>query len=177
MDISLDKKKAFSLFIANTDLAYRQFCVWRKLQNKQYNPVYKRNGIFWDAVMKSLFMDSLSFLAKSFEKRNDKFDDVLSIYWLCGLEFSDCDKIVMKLKKLRNKLLMHSDFETAKNLEKFLKEISLKYEDIEQLFEKLKEVLEKTKKDFQNSTDFEQYFQELEKNAGKDVLGIMKLLR
>ena len=173
MDEIINERKVINLFIANTDLAYRQFCVWRKLQDERYNPIYKKNGIFWDAVLKGLLVNTLSFLAKSFEKKNDRFDDVLSIYYLCDLKLADCDETVGKLKKLRNKVLMHNDIKKAMDLEKFFKEVGLKYEDIEYLFGKLRNVFD----DYpQNITDFKSFFQQIRKNSEKDVFEIMELL-
>lgn len=56
----IDNKEAFNLFVADMKLAYGQFCLWRKLQNADYDSIYERNEIFWDAVLKGLFMSTLS---------------------------------------------------------------------------------------------------------------------
>lgn len=132
----MDREKLIQVFYNNLLLSYNNFLLWKNLQKIEYRIQIDKNIIFWNNVTKSLFLTSLSGLAKLYE-RNDKNDEVVSIYALFEHELSDLDIAIKKIRKLRNKILMHNDYKTAINIVSFMNDLNITYEEIEKMFERL----------------------------------------
>jgi len=135
-----EKQKIFTIFLKKLDLAYSAFLIWRELQNPKYDKIFSKNKYFWLTAMASLFATSSVELAKLVERKNPKYDEAISIFYLLEIELYDYEETLKKIKKLRNKVLMHTSSKAFLNLDKFMKELNLKYGEIEELFNKLIEI-------------------------------------
>lgn len=135
------------------------FYVWKSLQIKDYENIYKKNNSFWLAVLRSLEYSWLSKLSKIYEDSSySKIDckkdrQVLSIYLLVDFHYDkvrakkvrqilDKNQSVLKnLKKLRQKDLAHNDIKHTMNPQKLLKKYPVKYIEIENLLKESGEIL------------------------------------
>lgn len=170
-----DKKKVFTIFRMKLDHAYAQFCVWRTLNNQKYNLTFNMNKYYWTAVLDGLNNSFMSELAKLLEKPDNRFGDTISIFYLLKSKFGEYDELLEKIKRIRNKLLMHNDLIANKDIKVFTSDLGLKYSDIELLFNRLIELLDEVKQDFDahDITSYIDYFGEVEK---KSVYGTEKLM-
>lgn len=166
----------FSIFIKKLDFAFRQFVIWKNLQNERYNLIFKQNEYLWTTLMRSLLIGFSIELAKLTEKQNSRHEEVISIFYLLELEIEDHRETLEKIKKLRNKVLMHNDLKTLISLDVFMSELDLKYGDIENIFKKLIYILDQKKAVFHNATDCEKYFSDLETFCVDDLNKFMNSL-
>ena len=130
---------------------FNDFYVWKSLQKKEYNEIYKENTYFWNATLPSLQFSYLMGLAKLFDKRKQK--DVLSIYYLIDLiqEKNEKNKIKEEIHKYqssiknlviwRNKILAHCSVFFAHNSRKLFERFPIKGEELENLMNLLEKVL------------------------------------
>ena len=169
------KDKDFDEFVGNLLFAYKQFCFSTRFSEKIKN----RNSLplFWFTISLSLRRGYLSELSKLFEKQNGKFDDVLSIYYLLDYEFSDNLETIEKLKKLRNKFLMHHDIKTSRELDEFMKELDLSPKEIQNLFIKTFEVVERLRIQYNISGSTHILFQDVENQVEKEIDQILEKLK
>lgn len=172
-----EKQQIFRIFLKKLDLAYSEFCIWRELQNRKYNQIFNKNKCYWTTILSSLYGSFSADLAKLTEKPTSWRDDTISIFsLLIESELSDYDETLEKIGKLRNKVLMHIDKKTYLSLNDFMKTLNLKYGDIEDIFAKLIDILDKIKCEFHNSTSCKEYFSKLEESCKTDVKELMNIL-
>src|SRR3989344_7924704 len=108
-EYQLKQQKIFSIFLKNLDFAFSQFVLFKNLKNEQYNEVFRKNNYVWTTLVRSLFLGFSAELAKLTEKQNPKYGDVISVFQLLESELDGCNETLGKIKKLRNKVLMHND--------------------------------------------------------------------
>jgi len=169
----------FDNFIGNLKFAYQQFCLSAKLDEKLKNiPLAQEQKLFWFTVGMTLRRGYHAEIAKIFEKQNSKFPDVLSIYYLIDIEFKEHEKTIISLKKLRDKLLMHHDVETLRQVDYFAKSLNLTPRDVQNLFIKLFEVIERIKLNygFSDTVSFGYEFNKIEIQAEKDLENLLSKL-
>jgi hypothetical protein len=135
--------KEFKIYLESINLAFRQFCFLEKILENLSKPPLNEDYFFWKVVQIGLLRSYLLELSKIFEKQDNQFDPVLSIYYLMDFEFKDYKDTLSKIKKLRNKFLVHTDLKTSLDIEQFIKKISLTPKEIDRLFKKTYEVAEK----------------------------------
>ncbi len=135
--------KEFKIFLNSLNFAYEQFCFLEKIRENLSNTFFQKNPILWQNIRVSLLRSYLLELSKIFEKQKNKFPAVLSIYYLMDFEFRNHEGTLVKLNKLRNKFLVHTDLEESKNFEQFLKQIDLRPIEINELFKTTYEVATK----------------------------------
>ncbi len=133
--------KELRIFLDNLNFAYLQFCFLEKIRENISEQIFRKNPLFWNTVRISLLRCYLSELSKIFEKQKNKFDSVLSIYYLMDFEFRGYKNTLIKLKKLRDKFLAHTDLAVSCDIEQFIKKLDLKPEEINQLFKRTYEVV------------------------------------
>ena len=176
----LKRQKTFSIFLEDLNFAFSQFVIWKDLQNAEYNPIFEKNKYVWTTLIRSLFLGFSAKLAKLTEnfteKQNPRYGEVISIFYLLELVLEEYKETLEKIKRLRNKILMHNDLETLTNLNSFTKELDLKYGDIEDVFQKLISVLDQVKSNFNDSTDCKKYFSDLETSCRDDIRKFMMQL-
>lgn len=164
----------FDNFIGNLLFAYKQFCFSTLFSERLKD--YKNNNmqLFWFTTLLSLRRGYLGELSKIFERQNGKFEDVLSIYYLLDYEFSEHSDTIEKLRKLRNKFLMHHDLKTSRELDLFMEELNLTPKNIQDLFIKTIEVLERLRIQFGVSGEILTLFKEVEVKIELEVSEVLK---
>ena len=173
----MDKKqKVFGRFICMMDLAYCQFHVWKTLQNKAFNGVFSNYNYFWKQVSDALLNSSTVGLTKLVEKQSKLDQEVISIFFLLEFGIENAAVVIEKLRKLRNKIIMHNDVKTILEADNFFKELSLNYGDIEDLFDEIIKVLDRIKQNFSNSTDFSNRYSEMKVKCEKDTINLIDKL-
>ncbi len=135
-------EKLYSLF---TEI-YLTFYTWKGLQEKEYEPVFKKDSNFWGATLYALENSWLTGLAKAYENsRYSEKGTVISVYALLK-EIKDTDKVrnvekllnkntkaIKLVTALRHKQLAHNDVKHLLNPKKLLKSHVVKYGEIEDL--------------------------------------------
>lgn len=178
MDSKYSKEDIFKAF---NDLIFQiahQFYIWRYLQKPENNSGYNMRANFWVTILSSLQYDFLLNLANIFDE-NDK--RVLSIYtYLNEISMEGVSQdFLLKIKDLkylnvlkglvqwRNNYLAHKNIYFTINTEELGSKFPFKYEEIELLLNFLIEILELTKKFFNEleATDFNWYYKDLEKKC------------
>jgi hypothetical protein len=176
-DNTTKKQKIFTIFIAQLANTYRNFCVWKFLQKEEYNATYSRNNFFWGAVLDSgltAFSIELSKLVEKSEKNSN-----LSIFMLLQEELNDIDDVLGKIRKVRNKNWAHFDLNTMLDQKSFYSELNLKWVEVEKVFLKLFEIVNRIKGLFveKNATNYLEYFHDIEKKCENDVDIFMKKVK
>ncbi len=170
----MDKKQQFLLFVKNFDYTYAEFCVWREMNKIIYGEVYNKYLYLWTAILNSLSISFFVGLTKSVE--NDKNNSVLSIFYFLDktYKFDDHEQNILdKIKKFRNKNLMHYDRSVFNNVNNFMKEVDLKYKDIELIFCKIINIIDCIKSQYGNIIDYNKYFKTIENNCKREVFHYM----
>ena len=170
------QNKDFDEFVGNLLLAYKQFCFSTRFSEKLKNHNFAPLDLFWFTTLLSLRKGYLSELSKLFEKQNGKFEDVLSIYYLLDYEFAEHSSTIEKLKKLRNKFLMHHDLKTIREFDKFMKELDLSPKNIQDLFIKTFEVVERIRVQYSISGELGPLFKGVEEKVEKEIDEILEKL-
>lgn len=171
MEEKIKKEIAFKVFIEDLSIAYREFCLNRVIHEKVGDKFYTLFQSTWDRILVGLQKSYLLGLARLFDKyRLEGKDKNISIYFFLDYKFINQNGIINKLKKLRNKMLCHSDLETTLALEKFLDDLSFKEDgsDIESLFRTTIETINEIGSNFAYNQDIKQRF-EKEKNDVRDM--------
>lgn len=173
------KKKIFDEFIQRLETAYRAFYTWKALRealkNDENMKFYNTTDIrFFNTTIVSLAFSSTFELAKITETKNtidEKGNIPISIFYLMEYQLSDYDvrETVRKLQLFRNKVLAHIDLKTYLDLDKFLKELNLKYEEIETLFKKILLTANSIKDIFFFSVNLIDYFESIKSSCEEDV--------
>lgn len=174
------KEKKFNIFLQKLVSAYKQFCIWRALQKEEYNRSFAQHPAFWSVVLDTLYLAFPAELAKLTERSDSRYPETISIYsLLTEFKLSSHEATIRKMKKLRDKILMHNDLKTLLDIKKFMNELSLTYGDIENLFSVLIELLDELKIHFQprNITHYKvSYFPEIQKLCEVDVNRLIEVL-
>lgn len=162
---------------------FNDFYVWKSLQRKEYNEIYKENIYFWNATLPSLQFSSLMGLAKLFDKRKQK--DVLSIYYLIDLiqEKNEKNKIKEEIGKhqssiknlviWRSNILVHYSIFFAHDSRKLFKKFPIKGEELENLMNLLERVLGMIES-ARTKTGQTYTFKIIKEGSQKDAENIMK---
>ena len=165
------RDKDFDIFVGNLLDSYRQFCYWHYL-SESFNKKTE-NKTFWLTIKLSLLRGSLSGLAKIFEKQNGRFPDVLSVYYLLDTQFSGFEVTIKKLKDVRDKVLMHSEIEPARDMDAFMRKISLTPKMIQDLFTKTIEITNTTRETYGISGDVFVMFNDAENKAKEEIANLI----
>ncbi len=113
------ENKDFDIFVGNLLSSYREFSYWYFITESFRNNEDVKNKTFWLTTRTSFLKSCMSGLAKTFEKQNGRFPDVLSIYYLLDIQFAGFEDTLNKLKDVRDKILMHSEVETLRDIDFF----------------------------------------------------------
>ena len=126
--------------------------------------IWKKHLFFWNVTLIGLEEAYLLGLSKFFD-RPSELDQTISIYYFID---SGKKELVSKLKKTRNKMLVHDDKKTTLNKGTFLQELGLNKSDIISLFELAIELIDEIKGKFGIVTNIKQYFEHEKEKARKD---------
>ncbi|MDD5146078.1 MAG: hypothetical protein PHF44_04530 [Candidatus Pacebacteria bacterium] len=178
------KKKIFEEFIQRLETAYREFYTWKALRDALKSDENIRFLITTDLQLFNTIIVSLAFsstfeLAKITETKNiidEEGNTSISIFYLMEYNLSDYDirETVRKLRKFRNKVLGHIDLKTFLDLDNFLRELDLKYEEIEILFEKVVLTANSIRSIFFFQVDLIGYFQSVKISCEEDIKFLRK---
>lgn len=125
----ISKRKAFRIFIEDFSEAYQEFCL-NKIIHKEVKSekvggrnYYKEFYLLWVRILRGLNKSYLLGLTRLFDKYGLRgMDTTISIYFFLDHKFTNDYEVLEKLKRLRDKMLVHSDFKTMIAWEKFLGE-------------------------------------------------------
>lgn len=157
------KNKAFEIFIKDLSKAYQEFCLNRIIHKKIGGKFYNNFKSTWNIILVGLEKSYLLGLARLFDKyRLEGKDKNISIYFFLDYQFINHNKTIGKLKKLRDKMLCHSDVEKMLELEKFLKKLNFRQDrgDIESLFSTTIETANQIKENFNFTQNLEEQFRQ-----------------
>ena len=173
------KKKIFEEFMQRLETAYREFYTWKALgealkNNENIHFLDTTDIRLFNTIIVSLAFSSTFELAKITETKNiidEKGDTPISIFYLMEYTLSDYNEreTIKKLKSFRNKVLAHIDLKTFLDLDKYLKELDLKYREIEILFEKVIIAANLIRSIFFFPIDLIGYFQSIKLSCEEDV--------
>jgi len=169
-----EKIKTFNEFKIKFETAYCQYCMWKALQDKKFEEMKKENRYFWAYITDALLFAYSAGLAKLTEKQNKRDNEVLSIFYLLEYKLEDSNDTIEKLRKLRNKVLMHHDLKTALNIKKFVSKLGLRYLDIENLFNKLIKIMSEIAPDFDTNLNYPGRCEEMKKKCEKDLFNFIE---
>jgi len=137
-------EKLYSLFTE----AYLTFYVWKGLQEKEFEQIFRENNNFWSAILFALENTWLTSLAKLYEESNySKRSTIISVYSLVphqadamrGKQARDSLKqhegTIQNVRILRNNQLAHNNTEHLLNPKNILRKYPIKYTQVEELME------------------------------------------
>ncbi|OGJ05868.1 hypothetical protein A2192_01315 [Candidatus Nomurabacteria bacterium RIFOXYA1_FULL_35_17] len=164
-----NKSKEFGILIQDLADVYMAFCLNRIMHQEVKDRIYGDHAFIWNPILRSLEKGYLLGLARIFDKQFDRPDEpknVISIYYFLDYKFTKHEETISKIKKVRNKFLAHSDKETLKDLEKFIKDLKFESDrsDIESLFNAIIEVLDEIKINFGFNKNIKNYFEQLKED-------------
>lgn len=147
-------KKRFEKLYNRITEAIVVFNVWKGLQNKEFEPTFKKNNNFWLAVLRSLEDNYLTLLAKIFEKsKYSEQNKIISVYSVIKYQ-SDTEraakarlildknqKVIKNIQILRHNKLAHDNASFAFNPSIVLEKFPIKYGEIEDLLKISNELL------------------------------------
>ena len=189
MNIQVDNKKFFRKF--NDTLVYTsaaQFYLRRCLQKKENTKKYNKLGYFRQVVIPTLHQWFLLNLAHVF----DWDDKTFSIYsylkrlgwseeqeYLTTLSSSSYKDTISNLRRWRDKYLAHKEEKFMFDGKKLTDIFPIKYQNIEDLLELLIDVIDKTKKSFDEKdiTNYKKYYAELETWCEDDSVAVIKSIK
>jgi hypothetical protein len=175
-------ENAYSLLVE----AHSFFFVWRALQKKAYEPLWKGTANFWGAVIPALDQSWMLALAKIYENSAwSKNDTIISIYSLVehqadtgrkskAKQLLAKKKVLLKnLKTVRNRLLAHNNAKHRENPKELFKKYPIKYKEIEELFEMTEQIFHLLHPEPNHGLSMEGF----NEKCGKDVELVMKKLK
>jgi hypothetical protein len=128
--------------------AYETFYVWKALQDEKYNDLYKKSSGFWSAIIPALQHEWFIGLARLFEdSQHTRSGKVVSVYSLISehpnkeragkaSEFLDKNKgVINNIARIRDHRHAHNNANFFVNPKEFEKKFSIKYGDLEGMFE------------------------------------------
>ena len=160
----MDKTGDFKIFVENFLFTYRQFCLNEFLHEKVDSDLYKKYITTWNTILLSLEADYLLGLAKIFD-RSREVGQTISIYYFLDHNFTAHEKIIDKIRKLRNKFFAHLDVKKMRDKEDFLEENQLNRNEIHDLFKTINNVVVKLGKEFNLTEEFEVMFNQTQEEA------------
>lgn len=176
------KRIIFKEFIQRLVTAYSEFYTWKFLRNSiKNNNISSKNINFFNTTIISLAFSSTFELAKITETKNiidEKGNIPISIFYLMEYILSDYNEreIIKKLQSFRNKVLAHIDLKTFLDLDNYLKELNLKYGEIEILFEKVISTANSIKGIFFYPQGLIKHFQSIKELCEEDVRVLIECL-
>lgn len=138
----MNKQNEFEILVKGLALAHHHFSLNQIIHQEIKGKSYKDHKIFWDVVQLGLEQSYLLGLAKFFERPRD-LNETISVYYF--FDFGH-NKLLNKLKKIRNKMISHHDKKITES--SFLKELRMSPDDVKLLFKLATEAIEKLKADF-----------------------------
>ncbi len=173
-------KASYDILVGHYLDAYRQYWYWRTLRAPiSRNVSFARNRTFWNFAFNNFAKLFSLELAKLLEKPNPRDRRPISIYSVEPIRaaqaldpFQDKIEIVMKLRK---RFLAHQDEKIAMDYKKFFAELGLNIDDIDLLFDKIKEILESARGDYGLSGSIDRTV-EIRTQCDREVRDIMSIL-
>lgn len=166
---STSKNEDFEILVNNLLIAYRQFCLNKKIHEEVKTELYEKFRPTWNAILLSLEEGYLLGLAKFFERPSSQ-NDTISIYQFLDDGFTGHEDVIGKVKTIRDKMLAHIDAPEMRKKDGFLKELGLKRNDIGILFAATIKVVNQLREKFGLSGDLSQRFRQEEADAQNEFL-------
>jgi len=168
-------EKNFDYLVGQVTLAYKQFLLFKELRKPSNRKLLNSHGYFFKVILPTLSISFLSNLSKILEAPHG-FDETVSIFTITKQRFVDQEEIISKIKKLRNKVLAHNDMKTLQDLDKFMRELQLKNENIEDLFIQIIDYLNEQRVHFGLSGEFAYFKDQLPEYAKRSVDDLLKVI-
>jgi hypothetical protein len=179
-------KRRFEKAYARLVEAHGFFFVWRALQKKEYEPLWKGTANFWGAVIPALDQSWMLALAKIYENSShSKNDTVISIYSLvehqadaqrkaAAQKLLDSKEDLLKnIGIVRHHILAHTNAEHKVTREELFKKYPIKYKEIEELFAMTEQLFHLLHPEPNHGLSMEGF----NEKCGKDVELVMKKLK
>lgn len=173
----MSKNKEFKILVGNLLFTYREYCLNRVAHQKIDTELYQKFLPTWNTILLGLEEAYLLGLAKFFDK-NQKYKPASIYYFLSDqYKFVGHQRIINKIKKLRDRLLAHYDAKTMRKIGSFLKKVHIQPDKINLLFNKAIETVDSYRLGFELDNNLKERFAQEKQRIENEFVKLLEVFR